>query len=167
MYFRNKLILSHKCEYYLLKTWLNMKHFNWHAYHSCILLGTEIGHANSFLKRQCSRLVVWSDARAYTLSPPHTCICTRLHGAHAARLHVESSCSHPLCFSRATCSSRWLQQVATPASKRGVGAADAQPIPGGGGGDTEAKVRQQKSEDRDATPDLLLKHPDATLATYV
>jgi hypothetical protein len=24
-----------------------------------------------------------------------------------------------------------------------------------------------KSEDRDATPDLLLKHPDATFATYV
>jgi hypothetical protein len=34
-------------------------------------------------------------------------------------------------------------------------------------GDTEAKVRQQKSEDRDATPNILLKHPDATLATYV
>jgi hypothetical protein len=34
----------------------------------------------------------------------------------------------------------------------------------GGGGDTE--VRQQKKE-RDATPDLLLKHSDATLATYV
>jgi hypothetical protein len=28
-------------------------------------------------------------------------------------------------------------------------------------------VRQQKSEDRDATPDLLLKYPDAILATYV
>jgi hypothetical protein len=28
-------------------------------------------------------------------------------------------------------------------------------------------VRQQKNEDRDATPNLLLKHPDATLATYV
>jgi hypothetical protein len=37
----------------------------------------------------------------------------------------------------------------------------------GGGGDTKAKVRPQKSEDRDATPDLLLKHSDATLATYV
>jgi hypothetical protein len=33
--------------------------------------------------------------------------------------------------------------------------------------DTEAKVRQQKGEDRDTTPDLLLKHPDAALATYV
>jgi hypothetical protein len=43
---------------------------------------------------------------------------------------------------------------------------DAQPMPGGGG-DIEANVRQQKSEDRDATPDLLLKHPDVTLATYV
>jgi hypothetical protein len=30
----------------------------------------------------------------------------------------------------------------------------------------KANVRQQKSEDRDATPDLLLKHTDATLATY-
>jgi hypothetical protein len=48
---------------------------------------------------------------------------------------------------------------------------------GGGGGcptgtgrrreDTEAKVRQEKYEDKDATPNLLLKHPDATLATYV
>jgi hypothetical protein len=37
----------------------------------------------------------------------------------------------------------------------------------GGGGDIEAKVRQKKNKDRDATPDLLLKHPDATLATYV
>jgi hypothetical protein len=41
---------------------------------------------------------------------------------------------------------------------------DAQPTPGGGG-DTE--TRQQKTEKRDATPDLLLKHPDATLAIYV
>ena len=42
MYFHNNLIWSHKCKYYLLKTWLNVKHFNWHAYHSCILLGTEV-----------------------------------------------------------------------------------------------------------------------------
>jgi hypothetical protein len=35
----------------------------------------------------------------------------------------------------------------------------------GGGGDTEA--RQEKSEVGDVTPDLVLKHPDATLATYV
>jgi hypothetical protein len=33
------------------------------------------------------------------------------------------------------------------------------------GGDTEA--RQQKSDEGDATSDLLLKHLDATLATYV
>ena len=52
-----------------------------------------------------------------------------------------------------------------PASRRGGGATNAQPALGVG--DTEAKVRQQKSEDRDATPDLLLKHPDATLETYV
>jgi hypothetical protein len=50
------------------------------------------------------------------------------------------------------------------ASRRGGGAADAQPAPGGGR-DTEAKVRQQ--EDKDATHDLFLKHPEATLATYV
>jgi hypothetical protein len=56
--------------------------------------------------------------------------------------------------------------VTPPPSKVGGGAADAQPAPRGGG-DTEAKVRQQKSEDRDATLDLLLKHPDAILATYV
>jgi hypothetical protein len=50
--------------------------------------------------------------------------------------------------------------------KRG-GAADAQLALGGRGGDTKAKVRQQKSEERDAIPDLLLKHPDITLATCV
>jgi hypothetical protein len=32
----------------------------------------------------------------------------------------------------------------------GEGAVDAQPAAGGGGGDTEAKVRQQKSQDKDA-----------------
>jgi len=42
-------------------------------------------------------------------------------------------------------------------------AADAQPA-SRGGGDTEAKVRQQKSEERDTMPDLLLKHPDGKLA---
>jgi hypothetical protein len=42
MYFHNKLIWSHKYEYYLLKTWSNMKYFNWHAYYSYILLGTEV-----------------------------------------------------------------------------------------------------------------------------
>jgi hypothetical protein len=56
--------------------------------------------------------------------------------------------------------------LATPASRREGGAANAPPAPGGGG-DTEAKVRQQKSEDKDATPYLFLKYPDATLATYV
>jgi hypothetical protein len=52
------------------------------------------------------------------------------------------------------------------------------PGEGGGGGDIEAKVRQQKSKYRDAkhmkhasetlaaTSDLLLKHSDETLATY-
>jgi hypothetical protein len=44
---------------------------------------------------------------------------------------------------------------------------NAQPASGGGGRDTKAKGRQQTSEDRDATPDLLLKHSDATLATYI
>jgi len=34
----------------------------------------------------------------------------------------------------------------------------------GEGEDTEAK---QQNARRDATPDLLLKHPNATLATYV
>jgi hypothetical protein len=34
-----------------------------------------------------------------------------------------------------------------------------------GGRDTDA--RQQKSEEGGATPDLLLKHLDATLATYI
>jgi hypothetical protein len=41
---------------------------------------------------------------------------------------------------------------------------DAQPAPKGGE-DTEAW--RQKSDEGDATPDLLLKHQDATLATYV
>jgi hypothetical protein len=55
--------------------------------------------------------------------------------------------------------------VATPTFRREGGTGvDAQQVPGE---DTDAKVRQQKSEDRDATPDLLLKHPDAILATYV
>jgi hypothetical protein len=58
--------------------------------------------------------------------------------------------------------------VASPASIRGPGegAADAQSTPRGGG-DNEAKMRQQKSEDRDTTLNLLLKHLDVTLATYV
>jgi hypothetical protein len=38
------------------------------------------------------------------------------------------------------------------------------PAPGGGG---DTKARQQKSGEADATSDLFLKHPDATLATYV
>jgi hypothetical protein len=42
---------------------------------------------------------------------------------------------------------------------------DAQPAPGGGGGDTEAM--QQKARRRDATLNLLLKHPNTTLATYI
>ena len=29
MYFHNKLIWSHKCEYYSLETWLTMNHSNW------------------------------------------------------------------------------------------------------------------------------------------
>jgi hypothetical protein len=37
MYFHNKLILNHKCEYYLLEIWSNVKHFNWYAYYSFIL----------------------------------------------------------------------------------------------------------------------------------
>jgi hypothetical protein len=61
--------------------------------------------------------------------------------------------------------SRWLLQH----PEEEEGAMNAQPTPGGGGegGDTEAKVRQQKSNNRDATLDLLLKYLDATLATYV
>jgi hypothetical protein len=47
---------------------------------------------------------------------------------------------------------------------RGVGAADAQLTPRGG---EDTEVRQQKSNERDGTPDLLFKHQDATLATYV
>ena len=42
---------------------------------------------------------------------------------------------------------------------------DAQPVPREGG-DTEARQSKARRE-RAATPDLLLKHPDATLATYV
>jgi hypothetical protein len=40
---------------------------------------------------------------------------------------------------------------------------DTQPAPGEG--DTEA--RQQKDEKGDATSDLLLKHLDSTLVTYI
>jgi len=31
----------------------------------------------------------------------------------------------------------------------------------------EEKARQQKSEEGDATPDLLLKHPNTTVLAYV
>jgi hypothetical protein len=58
--------------------------------------------------------------------------------------------------------SRWLRQH----PEKWEGVANAQPTLGVGG-DTKAKVRQEKCEDKDTTPDLLLKHPDATLATYV
>jgi hypothetical protein len=64
-------------------------------------------------------------------------------------MHVASGCSS------------WLRLY----PEEGEGLADAQPAPEEG--DTGAKVRQQKSEDRDITPSLLLKHLDATLATYV
>jgi hypothetical protein len=50
-----------------------------------------------------------------------------------------------------------------PASRKGRGGGDAQPAPGGGG-DTEVKVRRKKSKGTDATSDLFLKHPNATLA---
>jgi hypothetical protein len=40
-------------------------------------------------------------------------------------------------------------------------------VPRGEEEDNEAKVRQQKSENRDATPDIFLKHPNTTLATYI
>jgi hypothetical protein len=56
--------------------------------------------------------------------------------------------------------------VATPASKREGGAAHAK-ADVRRRRNTEAKVRQQKSEDRDATLDLLLKHSDTTFTTYV
>jgi len=35
-----------------------------------------------------------------------------------------------------------------------------------GGRGNEVKVRKQKNKDKDATLDLLLKHPDATFSTY-
>jgi hypothetical protein len=38
-------------------------------------------------------------------------------------------------------------------------------LPASGGGHTE--TMQQKATRRDATPDLLLKHPNTTLAAYV
>jgi hypothetical protein len=44
--------------------------------------------------------------------------------------------------------------------------ADAQPALGGGG-DTKTKVRRLKSEAEMQHSNLLLKHPDAALATYV
>ena len=42
MYFYNKLIWNHKCEYHALETWSNVNHFTWHATHSCISFGTEV-----------------------------------------------------------------------------------------------------------------------------
>jgi hypothetical protein len=54
MYFHNKLIWSHKCEYNLLETWSNMNHFTWHITYSYMLFGTEVvfgmeGVSHSFL----------------------------------------------------------------------------------------------------------------------
>ena len=48
MYFHNKSFWSHKCEHYLLETWLNVKYFNWHVTHSYILLGTELVYGNIY-----------------------------------------------------------------------------------------------------------------------
>jgi hypothetical protein len=42
MYFHNKSIWNYKCEYYLLESLSNVKHFNRHAIHSYILLGTDV-----------------------------------------------------------------------------------------------------------------------------
>jgi hypothetical protein len=41
MYFYNKLIWSHKYEYFSLETWSNVNYFFWHATHSCMLSWTE------------------------------------------------------------------------------------------------------------------------------
>jgi hypothetical protein len=41
MYFHNKLIKGHKCEYCSLKTWSNVNHFSWHATYSCVLFRSE------------------------------------------------------------------------------------------------------------------------------
>jgi hypothetical protein len=40
---------------------------------------------------------------------------------------------------------------------------NALPVPGGG----HTKTMQQKARRRDATPDLLLKHPNTTVVIYV
>jgi hypothetical protein len=53
---------------------------------------------------------------------------------------------------------------ATSIEKEGEGAADDQPASGGGG---ETEARQRKARREMQQTDLLLKHPDATLATYV
>jgi hypothetical protein len=47
--------------------------------------------------------------------------------------------------------------------KRGRGGG----CPAGTGGGRDTYARQQKNEEGDAIPDLLLKHQNATLATYV
>jgi hypothetical protein len=41
MYFHNKLIRSHKYEYYSLETCSDVNYFYWHATCSCILFWTE------------------------------------------------------------------------------------------------------------------------------
>ena len=112
------------------------------------------------------------DARAFIPSPAH------LHPSPANAGPALPDCTSGVparapSASHAHARGQQLQDVTTalPAFKKvgegeGEGAADAQPALGEGV-DTEAKVRHQKSEDRDATPDLLLKHQDPTLATYV
>jgi hypothetical protein len=103
--------------------------------------------------------------RLHCISPhaPTTRAC--LHGARVAWLHMGSPCMRPI----RSHTQAWPAAAAggyASIQKKGEGAVDSQPALGQWG-DTEAMVRQQKNEDRDATPNLLLKHPDATLATYV
>ena len=51
-----------------------------------------------------------------------------------------------------------------PASRRGGGGGGC---PAGAGRRSKNRGEAAESEEGDATPDLLSKHPDATLATYV
>ena len=83
---------------------------------------------------------VWTDARAYIPSPPCTCILLpSIQGPCRPSTRGEYLLAPP---SLLTC-----MHLANSCRER---AADAQPA-SRGGGDTEAKVRQQKSEDCDAT----------------
>jgi hypothetical protein len=71
---------------------------------------------------------------------------------------VETTCALPIRFH--TYVSRAAPNVVTSIGKRSRGAVNAQPVLRG----EDTEVRRQESDKGDATPNLFLKHRNATLA---